>query len=155
MKVELLRSPWGARFEEFLSGATCSLVLCSPYVGQGACERVRRHVSAQKNREFQLTVVTDLSRDNMLSGATDVAALTKLAGALPRVSVQFLPSLHAKVYIADDSQAVVTSANLTDGGLLRNFEYGALFTDPPIVRAIREDVLRYASLGSPMDKTQL
>lgn len=153
--VELLRSPWSVRFEEVLRTATSSLILCSPYVGDSACERVRHHATARKNREFQLTVLTDLSRDNMLSGATDVAALSNLVSAVPNARVRFLPSLHAKVYIADDKRAVVTSANLTESGLLRNFEYGALFTDAPTVRAIREDILQYASLGSPIDKTHL
>ena len=153
--VELLRSPWSVRFEEVLSNATSSLILCSPYVSDTACERVRRHATAHRSREFRLTVLTDLSCDNMLSGATDVAALTKLVSSVPDATVRFLPSLHAKVYIADDKQAVVTSGNLTEGGLVRNFEYGALFTDAPTVRSIREDILQYASLASPIDETHL
>jgi phosphatidylserine/phosphatidylglycerophosphate/cardiolipin synthase-like enzyme len=102
-----------------------------------------------------LTVVTDLSRDNMLSGGIDVAALADLVAATPRSMVRFLPSLHAKVYIADESCAIVTSGNLTDSGLNRNFEYGVLCRAAATVRTIREDIIRYAALGSPIDGGQL
>jgi len=67
----------------------------------------------------------------------------------PATKVRFLPSLHAKVYIADDTEAVVTSANMTDSGLAHNFEYGVRFSEPSVVRQIRQDVEAYALLGSP------
>lgn len=103
--------------------------------------------------EFQLT--TDLSVHNILSGATDIAALVALQVSIPRATIRFLPSLHAKVYIADAKQAVVTSSNLTDNGLMRNFEYGVFFDDEAAVMRIREDVLRYSSLGSQVGPEQL
>jgi phosphatidylserine/phosphatidylglycerophosphate/cardiolipin synthase-like enzyme len=102
-----------------------------------------------------VSVVTDLSRDNMLCGATDVSALADIVRAWPATTVRFLPSLHAKVYVADERRAIVTSGNMTDAGLLRNFEYGVLFDDGDTVRAIKNDVLQYASLGSPIDQAQL
>jgi hypothetical protein len=104
---------------------------------------------------FQLTVLTDLSRDNILSGATDVSALADIAKIWPTVAIRFLPSLHAKVYIADNKCAIVTSGNLTDNGLYRNLEYGVLFADANEVRTITNDVLEYAALGSSIDKPQL
>lgn len=155
--VELLRSPWAARFEKVVARARRSLILCSPYVAATSCARVRDHVHVadSANSRVQLTILTDLSRENMLSGATDVGAIRTLAARIPETSVRFLPSLHAKVYVADESQAVVTSGNLTEGGLVHNFEYGAVFDDPATVRTIRADVLRYASLGSPIDDARL
>jgi len=91
----------------------------------------------------------------MLAGGTDVAALADFVKAVPLTTVRFLPSLHAKVYVADEKQAIVTSGNLTVSGLERNFEYGALFTDHDVVSRIRQDVLKYAALGSPIDSVQL
>jgi hypothetical protein len=37
--------------------------------------------------------------------------------------------LHSKVYIFDDSKAIVTSANFTNGGLINNYECGILIYD--------------------------
>lgn len=100
-------------------------------------------------------VLTDLSRDKILSGATDISALAELVSAWPTAAVRFLPSLHAKVYVADTRQAIITSGNLTNGGLFRNFEYGVLFKDPKLVGLIEQDVRQYAVLGSPVDIAQL
>jgi ABC-type amino acid transport substrate-binding protein len=91
----------------------------------------------------------------MLSGTTDVEALAGLLESIPHTSIRFLPSLHAKVYIADETEAVVTSANMTSSGLTKNFEYGAVFSDIPLVRQIKKDVLDYAGLGSPIEYPQL
>ncbi len=91
----------------------------------------------------------------MLSGGIDVAALAALVVDAPRMTVRFLPSLHAKVYIADNQQAIVTSANMTEWGLCRNFEYGVNIRDRETVSVVREDVLQYAALGSEINAEKL
>jgi phosphatidylserine/phosphatidylglycerophosphate/cardiolipin synthase-like enzyme len=91
----------------------------------------------------------------MLSGATDVAAIASLVELFPKSIVRFLPSLHAKVYVSDSREAVITSANLTDNGLWRNFEYGVVIHDPAEVTRIRADILRYGDLGSAVTLPQL
>ena len=153
--TQLLRSPWASHFDALLAEASSSLVLCAPFIGRGPCKRVQARTAELASPAFQLTVLTDLSRDNILSGVTDVFALADVAKAWPTVAIRFLPSLHAKVYIADNRRAIVTSGNLTDSGLFRNFEYGVLFTDADEVQTITRDVLEYGALGSPIDKGQL
>ncbi len=153
--IELLRSPWAAHFDSLVAQASKSLVLCAPYIGRGPCDRIKTRLVKNNYPDFQITVLTDLSRNNMLSGATDVAALADVVTAWPNATVRFIPSLHAKVYIADTRQAIVSSGNLTDSGLSRNFEYGVLFADPEMVRTIEGDVRHYAQLGSPIDRIQL
>lgn len=153
--TQLLCSPWAGEFDALLGRASTSLILCAPFIGRGPCDRVRRRLSALHDARFQMTMLTDLSRDNILSGATDVTAIADVVKDFPTATIRFLPSLHAKVYVADETHAIVTSANMTDSGLHRNFEYGMLIDDPRTVRAIRCDVLQYASLGSPVDRAQL
>jgi len=86
---------------------------------------------------------------------TDIVSISSIVEKFPNTQVRFLPSLHAKIYVADDTKAVVTSANMTDSGLMRNFEYGVLFSDISTVQSIKEDVLSYASVGSAVDLFQL
>jgi len=153
--TQLLRSPWSADFDALLNEASSSLVICAPFIGRGPCDRIQRRIAELASPGFQLTVLTDLSRDNMLSGVTDVTALSDVAKAWPASTIWFLPSLHAKVYVADRRRAIITSGNLTDSGLSRNFEYGVLFDDANDVRTITDDVLAYAALGSPINSVQL
>lgn len=99
-------------------------------------------------------LLTNLSRDNMISGSTDVAAIASLARAFPGLQVRFLPSLHAKVYLSE-SEAIVTSANMTQSGFSANFEYGVRFTDTRTLQRVRQDVMEYAALASPVDAERL
>jgi PLD-like domain len=66
-----------------------------------------------------------------------------------------LPHIHAKVYIADTSFALVTSANLTPSGMGTNFEYGIGIDDSSTVNGIRKDLQSYAQLGNILDLTTL
>ncbi len=95
--------------------------------------------------------ITDLSISNMVEGVTDPRALLTLCMSLPRMEIRHLPRLHAKVFVADLSHAIVTSSNLTDSGLLRNFEYGMLIANEPVVDQIRTDLLMYGDLGSVIE----
>jgi len=154
--VELLPSPWRGRFEALIEQAQDSLVLCSPYIGAGPCRTiVDRAVRSNRASHLDVRLTTDLCVQNILSGATDIDALVALQASFSRATIRFLPSLHAKIFIADASQAVVTSSNLTDNGLMRNFEYGVFFDEETVVTRIRDDVLRYSSLGSQVGSEQL
>lgn len=66
-----------------------------------------------------------------------------------------MPSIHAKIYVADDKLAVITSANMTNGGLFRNFEYGVKLFDRNLVAIVKNDITEYASLGTKIDKDKL
>jgi hypothetical protein len=109
----------------------------------------------ESHRQLSILILTDLSRDNLLSGATDVSALCAVANVFCQVDIRFLPSVHAKVYVADDKLAVITSANMTDSGLLRNFEYGVKVSARKLVLSIKRDIIEYASLGTRINQTEL
>jgi HKD family nuclease len=75
------------------------------------------------NEGVNFEVITELSTRGVISGVQKPACIKKLMemGA----SVHYLTGeLHAKVYIFDYSEVVVSSANMTNNGLSRNFELG-------------------------------
>ena len=153
--VEMLPSPWEHHFETLLRGCHSSLIVCSPYISRGPCERLVRCLHRAGTDSPTVQIVTDLSTDNLLSGATDAGALLVLMESLPAVFVRYLPRLHAKVYVRDDAEAVVTSGNMTDGGLTRNHELGLRVLDPVVVATIRAHVGRLAGLGAAVPIAEL
>src|SRR5713226_2851045 len=154
--IEFLRSPWDKDFDFLINQAHRHLVISSPYVGKGPCQRIIRIKSAsEENDQFFVLLLTDLSQDTLLSGATGVSSICDMADKFPHMEIRFLPSIHAKVYVADDKFAVITSGNMTDGGLLRNFEYGVKVDDRDLIRRIKRDVTDYAGLGTRMETSQL
>ena len=150
-----LISPWTNAFDALVEQVSKSLLICSPFVGRGPCERIALNLQRRNAVNIPIMLLTDLSIDNMLSGGTDVGAIAGLCDALPRTEIRFLPNLHAKVYIADERFAVVTSANLTEAGLYRNHEYGIYIDEIEMVKQVTADIKQYASLGSPVDLLQL
>jgi hypothetical protein len=80
-----------------------------------------------------------------------MAALRHFQSSIAKCEVVNLPRLHAKVYIADENAALVTSANLTPSGLDANLEYGVSTTDRAAVRQVRLDMERYAAMGNALN----
>jgi len=78
-----------------------------------------------------------------------------LAGSRFRLSLVHLPRLHAKAYIADSDRAIVTSGNLTRGGLSLNYEYGVCVRGTRLAGTIRRDLDGYAGLGAPVPMERL
>lgn len=152
--MRLLQSPWADHFKTLVAEAEASLLLCSPFIGAEPCSVICSR-AARWGATFRLTILTDLSRDNMLSGATDVAAVLRVAEAFPAADIRFLPSLHAKVYVADSARAIVTSANMTANGLTRNFEYGVLLHEGTLVSQVQRDIGDYATLASAVSVQEL
>lgn len=142
-------------FDALITQVSKSLIICSPYIGRGPCERIALNLRQRNVTNIPVLLLTDLSRDNMLSGGTDVGDIAGLCDALPHTEIRFLPNLHAKVYVADERCAVVTSANLTDAGLYRNREYGIYLNESDMVKQVTADITQYASLGSPIHLLQL
>ena len=102
-----------------------------------------------------MVVLTNLRPESVLNGSTDVEAFSKLSKFLPRFELVHLPNLHAKVYVADNQAAVVTSANLTRPGISGNLEYGVAFTDGSVVQEIRRDFENYSLLGAKVGASDI
>ncbi len=154
--MELLSSPFDSAFRCFLSNLETDGLVCSPYITARPIERLIAEVERRGVQDsLPLKIVTDMSASNLVGGSTDANALLLLMERLARVSLIHLPKVHAKVYISGESLAVIGSANLTNGGLFTNFEYGVSITQRPVVAKIRRDIEEYASLGGVVTRERL
>lgn len=139
----LIAHPAEEAFLHLVRQAESSLFICTPYIKDYGAEILLNHVHVQ-----DLYILTNLSLANISGDNFDLSALLKLWRRYEPMQVSSLGKLHAKVYIADDRLAFITSANLTRGGLRENYEYGILLYEPPLVRSLREDMQRYFLLGN-------
>ena len=143
-------------FVDFLRGVEERCLICSPYIGDFP---IRRLVSiaqgSGREHSLNLTVVTDMSLDNLVSGSTDIDALVLLKESIKNTNIYHLPKLHAKVYVSDEKEALISSANFTAGGWLANLEYAVRLNAPGEVRRVRRDIERYARLGGPVSENRL
>ncbi|MBE7506556.1 MAG: hypothetical protein HS101_09755 [Planctomycetia bacterium] len=143
-----LHHDWKDDLRSLLTEARKSLVISSPYVTTRGTDFILTHLSNTIKPTIQVALLTDLSPMNVAQASTDPDAVRSLATALPRTRVFHLPRVHAKVYVTDAERAIVTSGNLTKGGLDFNYEYGLKVLDEPTAAAINRDITEYAELGA-------
>ena len=149
--VQLLSGAWRGYLGDIASAATRSILIVAPYIKNDEaawlCDHVRPGIEA--------ITLTNLDREAVSTSALDLTALQRLVQMSPSSRLFGLSNLHAKVFVADEKAAIVTSGNLTRSGLDSNIEYGVLLRQPHIVRAVREDMLSFTPLGNQVDADTL
>ncbi len=151
--MDLIKSPWSDVFARFGRSVQNRAILAAPFIGSGPLLELAGSFDPTKPPQVELA--TNLSVDSLLQGTVDSEAIASFCRSLPEVEVRHLPGLHAKVYVADDHSAIITSGNLTQASLNRNYEYGVHITERALVRQVAEDVQQYSSLGSPVTLAEL
>lgn len=147
--MDLLSSPFAPAFAQFADEIGDECFICSPYI---TCPPMRALVDAldakSPRKDVKIHVLTDISYRTVALGGTDTAALLHLFERRGNVHLTYLPGIHAKVYIANPSSAIVASANFTQGGARANFEYGVRVKTRAAVQKIRKDIDAYRKLGA-------
>ena len=142
----LIRSPWRDDLLHLVSSARHSVAAVAPYITRDGIETL---IDAIRDPDaVEVLLGTTFSAASVASGSMDINALHWACEKLPRLRICHIPRLHAKIYIADDSAAIVTSGNLTTSSLLHNNEYGVGIFDRSTVLSIKRDVSDYTALGS-------
>ena len=129
------------------SSARHSVLVVAPFI---KCEEAAWFCSLL-HPGVEVTTLANIDADAVSGAFLDLEALRCLAEASPSATLFALSNLHAKVFVADDKAAIVTSGNLTRSALDSNLEYGVLIHETGIVNQIRNDLLCFARLGSELD----
>lgn len=153
MQYKFLLSPWKDEFIGTLSETQKELFISSPFLNLEGVKVLSGAIKIKKS--IKISLVTNLTTKNIVNEVTEPSALLELYKQFPQVKISSLGRLHAKVYLIDDRVGIITSANLTSGGLINNFEYGVLIDDESIISAIKDDMVKYYSLGNILDKDLL
>ena len=144
-KLLSIKSPWQTAFDQFIDSIQHSAIIAAPFITREPVERLESGLRFPQS--VQLDILTNLNRDSLRDGSVDAGALSWLCEQVPGAAVRHLRYLHAKAYVADRHTAIVTSANLTAGGIWRNYELGVAITDPQAVSDISNDLREYGSFG--------
>ncbi|MDE0014155.1 MAG: phospholipase D-like domain-containing protein [Candidatus Poribacteria bacterium] len=151
--MQTILSPWADAFEVFARSVRKSAILVSQFITAPPLQRFASLLDA--DNQPQVTLLTNLEVDSLLQETVDVNAIAQFCREVPTTSVRNLPGLHAKVYVADESVAIVTSGNLTNNSLNRNYEYGIQIDNSTIVRRIACELQDYGRLGASVSLEEL
>ena len=111
------------------------MLIASPFVNSGVIQVMNLSPASVTRNLITRTDLRDFA-----TGASSLEALCTLAKN--GVDVSSLGGLHAKMYIFDDTCALVTSANATNSGLRHNLECGLATRDGRIVAQLSRTLLR-------------
>ncbi len=147
--ARIVRGPWGDQLLELLSLANKNLLLACPFITRTTTKWIFNHlVSLGKGQDLQIVCITNIRPESVLAGSLELDGLADLGRRFGQFRLFHMPSLHAKVYVADHKCAIITSGNLTEGGLKGNCEYGVFLRDATQVMEIRADFEGYSRLGA-------
>lgn len=90
-----------------------------------------------KSNNVKITVVTSINIANLINGSLDVSALNLLLKN--DIKVYNFQNLHAKIYLFDKINAIITSANLTNSAMFKNYEYGVKINNDDALSIIYND----------------
>ena len=152
---QLLNRNWKGHLGGLIRSSNRELLIATPYISADGVDFVTSNLPQHMTDAGRLVLLTDLSPMPICQGSTDPSAIRSLAQGLPSVAMFHLPKLHAKVYVSDAKRAIVTSGNLTRGGLDINYEYGIEIDDPSAVAGVRDDLLDYTNLGATVSMERL
>ncbi len=145
--IQLLSRAWRNDLAGIASVASRSVVIVAPYIKYDEAAWFCKLL----HPGIEVITLANINVEAVSASALDLAALRCLAEASPSAKLIALSNLHAKVFVADQEAAIVTSGNLTRSGLDSNLEYGVLLRETSWVQAIRKDMLSFARLGSQVD----
>lgn len=128
--MRIVTSPWRAEFNAFVGVAENTLRVAAPFY---SFETVTELLKRSKGRKkfFLLALEEQAVRGKFQS----ISAIRDILKD-PKAEVRFIRNLHAKFVVADEQTAIVTSANLTGGGLDKNIEMGVRFDDMAGVKCL-------------------
>jgi phosphatidylserine/phosphatidylglycerophosphate/cardiolipin synthase-like enzyme len=131
----------GHRFEDrlcrMLEEARFEIIIMSPWIKRQTWNRVKGPLRKFCRKGGKLSVFMRASDSDYSLGLSDNLAeeISELGGEVIAVDC-----LHAKIYLADRREAIITSANLTKGGIENNYEGGIWVSDPTVLA----DICRFA-----------
>jgi phosphatidylserine/phosphatidylglycerophosphate/cardiolipin synthase-like enzyme len=131
---KIIKSPWESTFLRLLTEAKTNVLLASPFIKLQTASLITKHI----RRGIDFRYINSFKLAHFHTGASDLEALSVLKNDNCRL--KNVHNLHAKLFIIDNA-AIITSGNLTPGGLRNNLEYGILTTDK-IVDEIKTDYLK-------------
>tara|TARA_R100000541_G_scaffold40901_1_gene48380 strand:+ start:719 stop:1849 length:1131 start_codon:yes stop_codon:yes gene_type:complete len=128
--MEIYLKNWYSKFIKELP-KTNNLKVISPFVS----EQILRKIESKFNfQNFQL-----ITRYNLQDFALKVSSLEGIKFSVSKgASIYGIRGLHSKVYLFDKRAAIITSANLTNGGLRNNEECGIYLTDRNVVNELNK-----------------
>jgi phosphatidylserine/phosphatidylglycerophosphate/cardiolipin synthase-like enzyme len=129
------RQTFEDKLRHMLEDARFEIVIVSPWIKRQTWNRMKGPLRKFSRRGGKLRVFMRGSEADYSLGLSDNLhkEISDIGG-----DIFLVANLHAKIYMVDRREAIVTSANLTKGGTEGNYEGGVWVNDPVVLKDICE-----------------
>ena len=134
-ELTIIKSPWENLFLELIRQSKRKIYLSSPFIKRQTAETIIKNINGNPVVKY----IHSFKLANFHRGVSDLEALNIFNEN--NIKQKNIHNIHAKIFIFDN-KAVITSANLTFGGLRNNIEYGIL-VQGEIVKQVENDYLLF------------
>jgi len=131
--MEIIKNPWDKQLFELVRNSQTSIKILCPFIKFDVTEKMLK----EKQKGVKLHLISSFKTEYFHRGASDLTAMALILKN--KGSIKNYQRLHAKNFIFDKKYAVVTSANLTLGGVKNNYEYGVLIDEKNTIKSIIND----------------
>lgn len=128
--MQIITSPWRDEFNGFVGTVRNSFRIAVPFYSYEPIAQLLKRSKGRK--KFFLFALEERAVKGNFQSISAIRAILKDDNA----EVRFIKNLHAKFFIVDEKRAIVTSANLTRGGLESNMEIGVRFDERTAVACL-------------------
>ncbi len=122
MRIEILSDSFEETFFDLIQKSKEQL-LASPFIKNNIAQLILEN----RPKKSHIYFLTNYKLANFYRKSSDLEALRSFINN--RIEVRNYPRLHAKTFIFDSNNAIITSANLTMGGLKHNYECGVFINN--------------------------
>jgi hypothetical protein len=148
--MKILRTPWLNEFLGLVENAEESIKITSPFIKKS----ITNQLIENKQVQTKIELITSFKINSIYNGSLDLNSVDGILNN--KGQVKNYSRLHAKIYIFDNQKAIISSGNLTNGGLLSNYEYGVLFEDKEIVNEVVNDFdYLYSGIDGNIEKVHI
>ena len=121
MTFRLIDKNWKSTIKDCLRKDPSQLRIVCPFIKAKTIENIL------ELKPSSLQVITRYNLNDFAKGVNDIDALRLVLQK--GGSIRGIYGLHAKLFIFGNTSAIITSANLTNAGLMSNQEFGVLTED--------------------------
>jgi hypothetical protein len=120
MSIELLHKNIGGEFFTLLDETTRIIYIMSPFISYPTAHRLANWL--EETESIDCKIITRFNREEFIQGANSLQGLERLFNA--GAELYALQHLHTKLYIFDNKNIIMGSANFTLSGFFKNHELG-------------------------------
>jgi len=124
--LRCIRENWFTVFKEEINKSS-QLRIISPFIADSIVAPILDKIDGRN-----IHVITRYNLADFFSGVSQLVALENLVRS--GAHIRGIKGLHSKMYTFDNRLTIISSANLTSGGLFNNYEFGIAISNRDVVR---------------------